>query len=71
MTTEHSHKKCAEKNGDMDVVVECDVKLPETIRHAVFADSEESVMSAARLFALGDIPFGTPYSIHYIGQCVR
>jgi hypothetical protein len=69
--TEHSHKKCAEKHGEMDVIVECDVKLPDFIRHVVFADSEKSAMSAARCFALSDIPFGTTYSIHYIGQCVR
>lgn len=70
VTADHAHKRCAEKSEDTDVVVDCDVKLPEELRHTVWGESKDSVMAAARRIALGIVPYGGRYSTHYIGEVI-
>ncbi|MFE7114080.1 hypothetical protein ACFU99_01465 [Streptomyces sp. NPDC057654] len=70
VTADHAHKRCAEKSEDTDIVVDCDVKLPEELRHTVSGESKESVMAAARRVALYVVPYGRNYSTRYIGEVI-
>lgn len=65
---EHTHKACAAKSGPIDVSVECDVFLPDRLRHAICADSKDRVMAMARVFGLGEVPYGVTWSAVYIGE---
>lgn len=69
VTADHAHKACAKKSEDTDVTVECDVilSLPDMMRHCVSADSKDSALSAARVWALTFTEFGSDYVIAYIG----
>lgn len=68
VTADHAHKKCGEKSAETDVTVDCDVLLPDELRHVVWGPSEDSAVAAARLFALESVSYGASYSIHYIGE---
>lgn len=63
----HSVKSCAAKNQDLDVEFDCDVQLPDVIRHMVTGETQAQSLSAARRFALGNMAKGTDYHIHYVG----
>jgi hypothetical protein len=65
---EHTHKACRAKSEPLAVSVECDVILPDVIRHAVSAESEARVMAMARIFGLAEVPYGVPWSAVYIGE---
>lgn len=66
--TDHSHKKCKEKNPEIEVTLECETHLPPLIRHVLTDDTEERVRAAAKLWALSWIPYGTVFTIQYIGE---
>lgn len=68
VSADHAHRRCAEKSKDTEAVVECDVQLPEELRHTVWGESKSSVMARARRFALEIVPYGGCYSTHYIGE---
>lgn len=70
VTADHAHKRCAEKSEGTDVVVDCDVQLPEELRHTIWGESKDSVMAAARRIALDIVPYGGRYSTHYIGKVI-
>lgn len=67
---EHTHKTCAAKSAAIDVIVECDVLLPDIIRHAISAESKDRVLTLARCFALAEVPYGVSHSVVYIGEVV-
>jgi hypothetical protein len=66
--TEHSHKKCAEKNPEIEVTLECDALLPPLIRHVLTDDTKDRVLTAARIWALSWVPVGTAFTVRYIGE---
>ena len=65
--TNHSVKSCAAKSPGIDVEIECDVMLPDVIRHMVTGETEARARSLADQFALTYVPYGTDYRIHYVG----
>jgi len=72
-TVEHSHKRCAEKNGG-SVEVECDpvglLGLPDELHHVVSADSRAAVMREARIARDSLTGYGEKSWIVYIGEGV-
>jgi len=67
---EHRRKRCAAAHPDWEVKLDPYEVVPllgEELRHAVTADSEERVMSAARTWAASYIPVGANHRIVYIG----